>query len=74
MILYTIMPPEVVFQESPDKTQPRYSVAEYRGEKVIVAHMQDNHYAIKQLLSTCPCSFLDPAFKPGSMVRGEELK
>ena len=74
MILHTIMPLEAVFQERSYKTKPRYSVAEYRGEKVIVEHMEDDHYEINQLLSTCPSTFLNPAFQPGTMVRREELK
>lgn len=74
MILYTIVPAEVVFQEFFNKTKPRYSVAEYRGEKVIVSLMQDNQYIITQLLSTCPSSFLNPAFQPGNQVSREELK
>ncbi len=74
MILYTIVPGEVVFQDAFNKVEPRYSVAEYRGEKVIVSLMQDNHYKITQLLSTCPSSFLNPAFQPGNLVSREELK
>lgn len=74
MILYTIMPAELVFQEQTNKTKPRYSIAEYRGEKLLVEHIQDDSYEIKQLLSTCPYSFLNPAFQPGSIVRREELK
>ncbi len=74
MILYSIVPPEVVFKGLDDATgNMKYIEGEYRGEKVVVAQMIDGSYNISRLLSTKPSSFLDPAFQPGCAVDAREL-
>ncbi len=74
MILYSIVPPEVVFNGFENDAGVRYIEGEYRGEKVLVARMTDGSYALSRLISTRPSSFLDPAFQPGSVVDERELK
>lgn len=77
MILYSIVPPEVVFKGFEDNTGNggiKYIEGEYRGERVVVARMADGSYTMSRLLSTRPSSFLDPVFQPGSIVDERELK
>ena len=74
MILYSIVPPEVVFEGFENYAGARYIEGEYRGEKVQVAQMTDGTYMMSRLLSTRLSSFLDPAFQPGSAVNESDLK
>ncbi len=74
MILYSIVPPEIIFNGSEANAGIKYIEGEYRGEKVVVARMNDGSYTMSRLISTKPSSFLDPAFQPGSIVDERELK
>ncbi len=74
MILYSIMPPEIVFQGGYGQEDVKYIEAGYRGERVVVTQTADKKYSIAKLLSTKPGSFLNPAFQPGSVVDERELE
>jgi hypothetical protein len=74
VILYSIVPPEVVFNGFEDDGGIKYIEGEYRGEKVLVARMTDGSYTVSRLLSTKPSLFLDPAFQPGAAVDEREFK
>lgn len=74
MILYSIIPAEVVFQGSTYMEELKYIQADYRGERILVAQLTDKSYSIARLLSTRPGSFLDPALQPGNVVDARELK
>lgn len=73
MILYSIVPAEVVFQKSYGQEEVTFFEAGYRGERIIVSQTQDGHCSISRLLSTSPDSFLNPAFQPGNTVDSKEL-
>lgn len=74
MILYSIIPPEVVFQGLFDMQEQQHYMAEFKGEKVMVTKRPDNHFEITRLLSTRPALYLDPAYQPGSPVNEQDLK
>jgi hypothetical protein len=74
MILYSIVPAEIVFQGSFGQEEVKYIEAGYRGERVVVAQASDKKYSIARLLSTRPGSFLNSAFQPGSAVDESELE
>ena len=74
MILYSIIPAEIVFQGNSYLDDVKFLEANYRGEKVMVSQMADKRYEITRLLSTRPGSFLDPAFQPGNVIDAMELK
>jgi hypothetical protein len=74
MILYSIIPAEIVFQGSYGQEEVKYIEAGYRGERVVVAQTADRQYTIARLLSTRPGSFLNSAFQPGSVVDAKELE
>lgn len=73
MILYSIIPPEVVFQGSSYIDEMKFIEAEYKGEKIMVTQTADKSYQITRLLSTRPGSFLDPAFQPGNRIDAKDL-
>jgi hypothetical protein len=73
MILYSVVPVEMVFGGGDGQGDVKFLEAGYKGEKVIVAQTQDNRYIIARLLSTSPHTFLRPEFQPGSMVNASEL-
>ncbi len=66
MILYTIVPYDAIFNAGNDV---KYLEMEYLGEKVRVICTPDNRFILDRLLSTSPKSFLDPRFKPGSVIQ-----
>lgn len=79
MILYSIIPPEIVFQgfqenATTEKQSPGIFEANYRGEKVLVSKNAYNRFEIVRLLSTCPQSFLNEDFQPGHTVDEWELE
>jgi len=73
VILYSIIPPEFVFQGFWENNTQQQLV-EFRGEKIMVKKRPDNQFEITRLLSTRPASFLDPVYQPGSLVDERELK
>lgn len=73
MILYSIIPPEVVFQGSTYTDEMKFIEAEYKGEKIMVTQMADKSYEIARLLSTCPKTFLNPAYQPGNRIDAKDL-
>jgi hypothetical protein len=74
VILYSIIPPEFVFQGFMETNDQQQQLAEYRGEKIMVTKRPDNHFEITRLLSTRPASFLDPVYQPGNLVDERDLK
>lgn len=74
MILYSIVPAEIVFQGSAYLEEVKYFEADYRGERILVAQMSDKHYEISRLFSTHPGSFLNQALQPGNVIDAKELK
>ncbi|MEW6522137.1 MAG: YlzJ-like family protein [Bacillota bacterium] len=61
--LYTIFPPDVVWQDWPVFTDGLRQVA-WHGRTVLVG----SDGRVERLLSTDPRDFLDPRFQPGSRV------
>lgn len=74
MILYSIIPPEFVFQGFFETNEQQHHLVEFKGEKIIVTKRPDNHFEITRLLSTRPSIYLDPVYQPGSLVDERDLK
>jgi len=74
VILYSIVPHELVFQGNNYMEAEKLREAYYNGERIIVAEKPDKSYEIRRLLSTNPRIFLNPIFQPGSTVDGSLLK
>ena len=54
MILYSIIPAEIVFQGSYGQEEVKYIEAGYRGERVIVAQTADRQYTIARAFKYKP--------------------
>jgi hypothetical protein len=74
MILYSVVPSEIVFHGMNDAETIKYIEAGYRGERVQVMQAAGNCYTIMRLLSTNPSAFLDPELQPGKLVQGKNLE
>ncbi|MBE3591087.1 MAG: hypothetical protein IMW98_09795 [Firmicutes bacterium] len=68
---WTILPPEVVFQ--PVEAAPRRMVGTYEGRRVILEAGEDG-WRLGALLSTDPNDFLDPRFRPGTLLPAGALQ
>lgn len=69
MILYSIVPAEIVFSTL-DSDNSILKEIDYLGEKVIVMPMENNQYKINRIISTSPQAFLNPKLQPGSIIEG----
>ncbi|AUS96298.1 hypothetical protein CDQ84_05055 [Clostridium thermosuccinogenes] len=67
MILYSIVPWEIVFKND-DSSGSTFLEMEYIGEKVIVSPTQDNRYVINRIISTSPKAYLNPKLQPGVVI------
>jgi hypothetical protein len=67
MILYSIVPVEIVFQNMNTNEGFEKEIS-YRGEKVMVTSTENNHYKITRVISTSPQAFLDPKLQPGVIL------
>lgn len=70
MILYSIMPVEVVFGEQYNNDNDNYKFVEieYEGEKVVVSPLSNNTYRINRVISTSPKVYLNPKLMPGGII------
>ena len=74
MILYSIIPAEVVFKDfdkmSEDSMQKENQKIEmeYLGEKMQVTQLSNNQFVIDRLISTSPKAFLNPRLLPGTVL------
>lgn len=67
-MLYTIVPPEVIWQNS-DKLIPPQELT-YLGQRVLAEPLtQPGEFKLVQLLSSNPALFLNKAFQPGTVIR-----
>jgi len=68
VILYSIIPSEVVFGGAPGAVDNNYLEMEYLGEKVQVSALSNSQYVIQRVISTSPKAFLNPKLQPGAIV------
>ncbi len=67
-MLHTIVPPEVVWQNSDKIIAPQELT--YLGQKVLAEPLdQPGEFKLIQLLSSDPALFLNTAFQPGTVIR-----
>ena len=75
MLLYTIVPPEIIFNNNSyedneaykDKTFKSVEI-EYCGEKVQASLFSDNSMIVDRIISSDFKSYLNPALQPGMSV------
>ena len=67
-MLYTIVPPEVIWQGSDKIVSPQELI--YQGQRVLVEPLPEpGEFKLVRLLSSDPALFLDSAFQPGTIIR-----
>lgn len=76
MILYSIVPPEIVFRNFEEENYPKPIKVKYKGEiiEVIPVKKEKTDYSISRILSSSPRAFLDPSLQPGSEVKISEFE
>lgn len=69
MILYTIVPLEVVFGKQQETTDSRRFEIDYLGRRVEVTVDESGRYKISRIISTSPNAYLDPRLQPGMVIK-----
>lgn len=69
MILYSIVPSEVVFGDYSANPVSASMEMDYMGYRVQVSALPNNQYVINRLISTSPKAYLDPRLQPGTVIR-----
>lgn len=73
MILYSIIPVDIVFKNFDYKDEVKYFETEYLGEKIQVAEAGSNQYRIIKIISTSPKAYLNPSLQPGCLISGIKI-
>jgi hypothetical protein len=69
MMLYTIIPLEIVFKGTEDGAEIKErEIINYNGVVMEAIRQSDGRYRIERLLSTNPMLYLDARFQPGSII------
>lgn len=74
MILYSIMPVDVVFRTYDNEYYKKIIEVDYMGETVQVLPVENNNYMINRLISTSPRAFLNSQLQPGTLIKGNMIK
>lgn len=67
MILYTMMPQELIFQTESTEFS-RHLEINYNGIPLMVERTDDQGYKVIRVLSSNPDHYLDSRFMPGSII------
>lgn len=70
MILYTILPDQVVLDEEDEASEKadKQQLIEYDGRQILIEPLTENEWQIIRLLSSDPQDFLNPRYQPGNIV------
>jgi hypothetical protein len=68
MIIYSIIPNEVIFKNMEENDNYNYLEMDYLGERVQVTASLDNKYIIRRIISTSPKAYLNPKLQPGVII------
>ncbi|CAH0153043.1 MULTISPECIES: YlzJ-like family protein [Priestia] len=68
MILYTMMPQELIFQQSYQQEQSQPKLINHNGIPVIVEENEQKQQQIVRILSTNPQDYLNENYYPGQIL------
>ncbi|AUO10871.1 YlzJ-like family protein [Priestia megaterium] len=68
MILYTMMPQELIFQQSYPQEQSQPKLINHNGIPVIVEENEQKQQQIVRILSTNPQDYLNENYYPGQIL------
>lgn len=69
MIIYSIIPVEIIFQNTSTELYQRPIFMNYKGELVEVVAVKEMSYKITRVLSTSPKAYLNPELQPGRIIK-----
>ncbi|MFE8699136.1 YlzJ-like family protein [Cytobacillus sp. FJAT-54145] len=67
MILYTMMPQELIFQSEASEFGKQSTIS-YNGIPLLVEMVEDQSYRVVRILSSDPSHFLDQRCSPGEKI------
>jgi hypothetical protein len=68
VILYSIIPAEVIFGNCDKDYENKFVEVDYMGVKVQASMMENSKYVINRVISTSPKAYLNPKLQPGSII------
>ncbi|MQR88771.1 hypothetical protein GFV16_23175 [Bacillus megaterium] len=68
MILYTMMPQELIFQQSYQQEQSQPKLINHNGIPVVVEENEQKQQQIVRILSTNPQDYLNENYYPGQIL------
>lgn len=68
MILYTMMPHELIFPNETDPSLQKQRTITYDGVQLLVEYSDPENMQVLRVLSTDPQHFLDERFTPGAKI------
>lgn len=68
MILWTILPLEMVFAEA-NSQPPTFDEIEYAGRTVMVEKIGADNMKVVRVITTDPQDYLRPEFQPGTVLK-----
>lgn len=73
MIIYSVVPLDIIFKDFEKCRDVNYIEAYYRGERVILSPLNNNELRIERVISTSPKTYLDPGLQPGTIIKGNDF-
>lgn len=67
MILYTMMPQELIFPAQ-EQAEQQMQLVTYQGVPLMVEKTEEMNYRVVRLVSTDPMHYLDERFSPGTKI------
>ncbi|MBN8434649.1 YlzJ-like family protein [Priestia flexa] len=68
MILYTMMPQELIYPDTTQAELPKQKMMQYNGISMLVEENEYNQKQIVRILSTDPQHYLDKKYYPGQIL------
>ncbi|AQX54103.1 YlzJ-like family protein [Priestia flexa] len=68
MILYTMMPQELIYPDTTQAELPKQKMMQYNGISMLVEENEYNQQQIVRILSTDPQHYLDKKYYPGQIL------
>ncbi|MCH1623727.1 YlzJ-like family protein [Fredinandcohnia quinoae] len=72
MILYTMMPREMIFPQV-EEEYPVQKIVEFNGVTLAVSQTTNLEYRIERILSTDPQHYLQQDYTPGQSIKVSDL-
>ncbi|WHH58991.1 YlzJ-like family protein [Petroclostridium sp. X23] len=67
MVIYSIMPHEVIFSQTEEHPQKTQHIT-YRGQTLAVTQVAANQCRVDRIITTNLKAYLDPGLQPGTII------